>query len=221
MNSQVFLNLFRCAIDRVEAGFYDRNEWKIASYDTTYIDKESIICYGERTYCYELYHHLRMLMDSYYSVHNIRNPQVRLQAELHKRIIPKLDAEQAGVQPLSGNYYPDFLLHAPDRGDFSKQSVVVEVKANPSISSRDICKDLKKLEEFINSYHYEQGIFLAINVNLERIKQLSQTIIAEFSSDDRHFKSAQKIIIMAKNSENSPLEEICLGDLMAITDNFK
>lgn len=119
--------------------------------------------HGERVFCYELYHHVRnsMRMVAKADGEMGRNFLV-FQAELRKREIEDLvQYFRQNPTPLDGVYYPDFVLHG--QGNFEHQELVVEVKADPALPSVDLEADLLKLDQFIGSYLYKKGLFLAVN----------------------------------------------------------
>jgi len=115
--------------------------------------------YHERVFCYELYHQLRMLMDASTN----RFGGVFLQAELRKDRIGRAVEQFLQVRALDKEYLPDFLLHSP--GNAEQQYVVIEVKCDPNLSFAGMKKDLKKIQQFIERYRYQLGIFLTVNTS--------------------------------------------------------
>ena len=207
VETQVFIKLFRQAVDKVEAGFYDRSEWGGVNYAKPGAVRNHIIHFGERAFCYELYYHCRVLMEQHYQETQTYGT-VRLQAELKKSQIADIIEEKHDVRRLDRDYYPDFLLHGPGIGDFLQQKVVVEIKATPNLSRNNVLQDLCKLEQFIDRYNYEQGIFLAINVDMSRLREM-----IEAENRVKDISHPEKIIILAKKCHQRELEECKLSDL--------
>lgn len=120
---------------------------------------DAIVQTGERVFCYELYHQLRMLMDQHQQVFQ----NVYLQGELKKMQILHL-VERLGLEPLSSAFIPDFLLHSPSVAE--EHPFIIEVKTDRSLSWEDIAADLSKIAEFMTRYHYQRGVFLTTAINL-------------------------------------------------------
>lgn len=179
MNSEIFLNFIEDSLHQVAHLYYgiEINTGEILDGMGIEEDqpdfqkvKEYLSRYGERSFCYELYHQIRTLMDE----HNEQfppqpgQPIFLLQGELKKyqihdivNLLPGLD------ESLAKEYFPDFLLHVP--GPYEHQEVVVEVKSTPKLSFGKIKPDLAKLNEFITKYNYKAGVFLAVNVERNSI----------------------------------------------------
>jgi len=220
MNAEIFLSFFQRALDRVNHQYYGIELWNEDMLYAWGIDEEHpqreaiqkyLSRYGERHFCYELYHKIRCSMESYYA----QNPdtiQLYLQAELKKQQIHDVISIFPRIQQgLDKEYIPDFLLHSP--GHDSHQEVVVEVKTNPRLSWEEIKEDLDKLQQFIERYNYNLGIFLYVNVEYQRLINLITT--------DDHADSIRtdisymnQIRILVKNSLDAPLFEASLGELV-------
>lgn len=122
--------------------------------------------YGERVFCYEFYHQMRILIDN----ERAENPnflgESKLQAEVEKMQIIEL-AQRLGLQQLNSEYAPDFLMHTP--GNANLHPFVIEVKCEPNISWEKVFNDLNKLDQFVTQYNYQRGIFLSIHTQDEYI----------------------------------------------------
>lgn len=215
MNTAIFLDLFRTALNNVEAGYYDRTQWKEnAKHSSTEPDlwHEIPAKYGERAFCYELYHQVRLLMDEYKRTCPQDEPFIRFQAELKKPQIEAAIAYTKGVQALDKEYFPDFLLHAPIPLDFSHQQLVIEVKSGPCLSFSDMDSDLMKLHQFITNYGFDRGLFLAVNTPAEHIQGvLTKPEARKWILDNLPRRS--QIIVMAKQKPDQPLFESDLGNI--------
>ena len=176
---EIFLDCFRRALEHVHNDYYGLHWWNesmlnavMGSVDNeeraviqNYLDR-----YGERVFCYELYHQVRSLMEN----HSIEFPEtfqhVKLQSELKKDYINEIVQNFYGVAALDREYIPDFLLHTP--GNFQNQHLIIEVKSNPNISFAGMIDDLLKIQQFISRYQYQRGIFLTVNTNPNRIRNI-------------------------------------------------
>ncbi|RFZ81027.1 hypothetical protein DYU05_20620 [Mucilaginibacter terrenus] len=128
---------------------------------------DHLIKSGERIFCYELYHRLRLAMiadngpEIYEGLH--------LQGELQKQQIQPL-LERMGLLALSANFAPDFLLHTP--GNANNHPYVVEVKTIRFLESEMVEDDIKKIVEFMTRYGYQRGIFLSVNFDYQRLTEM-------------------------------------------------
>ncbi|MEI6702390.1 MAG: hypothetical protein WCL71_02485 [Deltaproteobacteria bacterium] len=154
--------------------------------------KKAAFTYGERAFCYELYHQLRVVLENiFYSGKPI------LHGELKKETLKDVTKRHLQVKQLNKEYVPDFLLHSP--GDFENQEVVMEVKTSPKLQVNHIIADILKLDEFISTYHFNMGIFLAVNVSMDNLKAK----LRKHADRLQHIATASNIhIISAENSEN-------------------
>lgn len=154
--------------------------------------KKAAFTYGERAFCYELYHQLRDALPKCST--DVITPI--LYGELKKETLWKMTKEHFGVKQLNKEYIPDFLLHSP--GNFDNQEVVMEVKTSPKLQPIHIIADILKLDEFITVYHYDMGIFLAVNVSMDNLKAK----IRKYTNRLQHIAATSKIhIISAENPE--------------------
>jgi hypothetical protein len=179
MDHQVFLKLFRKAVNNVGDIYYGRTWWNDSTLNGLNIfvedprrdELESYLSrYGERVYCYELYHQVRVLMSAWQEHNGIEESPIVLQGELQKEQISNLVEEIFRVQALDKEYIPDFLLHSP--GDFGNQELVIEVKSAPELSISSIKEDLLKIQQFISRYNYSYGLFLTVNTDPDRMLRL-------------------------------------------------
>lgn len=224
MNAEIFLFCFENALPLVDQQYYGIDlltEEVIevlgvadGSHEFEEV-KKYLSRYGERAFCYELYHQTRIQMDDYLEQHppQQNQPVLLLQAELKKfqiahivNLLPNI----AGA--LDKEYIPDFLLHAPGPYDF--QEVVVEVKSTPKLSFSKIKDDLAKIESFMSNYNYRLGVFLAINISPIRIIQMfnediNNTWINENISNRSHIQ------ILIKENKDSELVKFSLNTIPA------
>ena len=172
--------------------------------------------FDERTFCYELYHQLRCLIEEHRRAERLTDDGVRLQAELSKKQIGEVAAKILGtaaaveVSQLQHGYIPDFLLHSP--GNFKSQGLVMEVKTAPDIPFRDIGDDLLKLQEFIQRYAYGRALLLITNNTADRIQRL----VERGDNADwirRELPTRTQILLFCKHRPDSPLWERNLGSI--------
>jgi len=150
---------------------------------------------------------LRKIMEE-----NMLNEKVILQAELRKAQVSDEITQLFGVNSTTdGVYYPDFLIHEP--GTYENQDLIIEVKANPKLSTTDMLNDIKKIDQFINRYNYKKGIFLAINVNKERYNQL-MTNNHLLNSLEEQINSKNEILLMFRGSAKESTISINLANLL-------
>ncbi|HVV55171.1 MAG TPA: hypothetical protein VHC47_07600 [Mucilaginibacter sp.] len=165
-----FLALFCTAIQNVD-GEYMRTIYHEMAYVVDIINNENqqqymrrnvvgndIVRTGERIFCYELYHQLRLLMGPMRD----QFPHLYLQGELRKHQVPEL-LEAMNIGELDGNYMPDFLLHTP--GSTDDHPYVIEVKTDRFLTYPQVTGDLKKVVQFMCEYNYQRGIFLTANTS--------------------------------------------------------
>ncbi|MBL7769299.1 MAG: hypothetical protein JNK20_10005 [Flavipsychrobacter sp.] len=134
--------------------------------------------YGERVFCYELYHQLRILIDNAKQTNqNFLNGAI-LQGEVEKMQIIEL-IETLGLHPMDGEYAPDFLMHTP--GNAVSHPFVIEVKCEHDITGAKIFADLKKINQFITQYNYQRGVFITTNAQpnyiADKILELNDNIL--------------------------------------------
>jgi hypothetical protein len=167
---------------------------------------DSIVKSGERIFCYELYHQLRLLMQE----HPTRFGNTVLQGELRKHQIMPL-IHRMGLQALSGDFTPDFLLHTP--GNAEDHAFVIEVKTIRSLNYRQLAADISKIAEFIEYYRYQRGIFLSINTGADNLRQLVTNcwLLREIPNIR---EIASQIDIVGRADEHSPTISFKLSEII-------
>lgn len=103
--------------------------------------------YRERTYCYELYFHLRRQWPE--------DSRYRLCGEVDKRGHPY-------AQILGGALNPDFIVHIPGTED---NYAVIEVKTVDNL--HNVSDDIRKLQAFIDRCHYRRAIHLVFGASAQ------------------------------------------------------
>ncbi|QQS40353.1 MAG: hypothetical protein IPM63_13425 [Acidobacteriota bacterium] len=179
MEPEEFLEHFRAAIGEVEQQYY----------------------VGERTFCYELYHQLRIRTDE-----AIRNAPANLvfHTENTKRVLGRDEAQAMGLAPLRKRRSPDLILHEYGTGDF--QIAAVEVKAR-GVYWKPFRNDLVKLTEMIEALNFRVAVFLCINRELTSLRRFI------IRNRERFNNISAQIVIMAKNGADQPLEYTDFGNL--------
>lgn|SRR6185369_2379042 len=224
MNAEIVIRFLVTALSKVGKEYYggrieewmfdnhgiDRNHPKRKSLEK-YLDR-----YGERVFCYELYHQVRVLIDNYYAEHQgqLVGPKVTFQGELRKNQIESVIQYFANenISSLNKEYIPDFLLHSI--GNFDGQELIVEVKTNPILTVNDIKGVLAKIQEFIIRYGYRKGVFMSINSSSEVITSCIMSITrSKFYRDDLINKA--DITFIHKQGIDTPLSQWTLDMLPA------
>jgi len=222
---EVFIEFLRQALIKVDNDYYGLHWWNDSMLNATMGEvetkqrkavKELLDRYGERVFCYELYHQIRVLMDN----HHLHNPRtfenVKLQSELKKDYIGQIVQEYFNVEALDSEYIPDFLLHT--LGNFDNQFLIIEVKSNPQLSFSGMKDDLLKIQQFITRYHYKKGVFLTINTNPDRIKNALEV---EANKDwlRMNIANPERITVMCKKKNDVPLYETSISALIENNQN--
>jgi hypothetical protein len=172
---------------------------------------EGSFIFGERAFCYELYHQLRCLLDQAQA--NVQDWDARLvlQGEVRKPHLLAATEEHFRVNNLDRNFMPDFLLHVP--GDFDAQEVMMEVKTDPDLTYSGFQDDLAKLQQFIARYKYKTGVFLTVNTDppsmLRILRQARCRDWIRTALPDR-----RKIVFVCIPAPDVQPTIWCLGDLI-------
>lgn len=116
--------------------------------------------YGERVFCYEFYHQLRVLIDGYRGTNPNFLSGAELQGEVEKMQILGL-IERFKLVSLSREFVPDFLMHSP--GNVDSHPFVIEVKCIRELTPQAVIYDLSKIDELITNYRYQRGLFISVN----------------------------------------------------------
>ncbi len=194
-----FHDIFIECLDLVDKDYYNTTYENISKFhevieNRLVPDNDNFYRYGERIFCYELYHQLRMKIDE----EKVDNPSflenLKLQGEVAKWQEQSL-YEEYGLNLLDNEYIPDFLLHTA--GKFHIHAYVIEVKSNPKLSSTQMMTDLKKISQFIDRLRYKRGIFLAININADEINKM----IKSREKEIRDLKGRNSIAVICKKEK--------------------
>lgn len=196
-----FQELILIALANVDNSYYKTTYHNIENFKMAFGHRLGIFKgndferYGERVFCYEFYHQLRKLVDTERVANvNFLN-ESKLQAEVQKMQIIELE-ESLGLNPMSSEFAPDFLMHSP--GNANAHPCVIEVKCEHDISARKVLRDLLKLNEFIIKYNYQSGIFLSINTTDEHIDVLLRRLEQEIYK----LQGRDRIIVINKQEQN-------------------
>lgn len=207
----LFVKFFRQALGQVDNVYYGGNlmvESRLNVYGPlTEKARRSLLDYftryHERVFCYELYHRVRTLMDS----HPVQFTDVVLQGELTKAEIGRAVQEYLRIKALDKEFMPDFLLHSP--GNIEHQDVVIEVKCNPDLVFSDVKDDLEKINQFIDRYKYQLGVFLTVNTGPDSaVRMLGDKRHREWIR--HHLPHNNRIIFMCHENRNGGHFEIRL-----------
>ena len=166
----------------------------------------------ERLFTYELYYELRKVLNDNPLPYN----NIVIDAELPKRRLTPHQAVVYGLLPLDRLMSPDFIIHERDTG--THQLLVSEVKAERSLSRVKTITDLNKLISLRRNYNFEIGVFVAINVSLERIRQHVNNVNTEIQwpivNGVRNIDPTLNIHIFTKLNDISPWEHDTLIDII-------
>ncbi len=116
----------------------------------------------ERLFTYELYHELRGLQ------HFLVHPNIVIDAELPKQRISLTEEQELNLLSLDNLMSPDIIIHERESAD--QQLLVSEIKAEKYLSAEKMFKDLNKLIALRHNYRFDVGVFVAINVDMQKIK---------------------------------------------------
>ena len=155
--------------------------------------------YGERVFCYEFYHQLRILIDNERLVKPEFLSGANLQGEVNKMQLIEL-AKSLVLDPLSNRFVPDFLMHSA--GDSSTHAFVIEVKCVNDLSWHAMFSDLLKINQFIERYHYQRGLFITVNSQPEYIEGIMQ----DNESKINQLEGKESIKVINKQSQESELK---------------
>jgi hypothetical protein len=205
-----FLIILRTSLEQVGSDYYGKDYFSedklldagINQSDQKYAAlRDHLKRFGERVFCYELYHQLQCQLQPI----NNRDDGPILQGELKKDEIGAIVSLMSqGIEPLSKEFIPDFLYHSP--ANFNHQQVIIEVKTNPKVPFEDLYNDLRKLMEFTIRYSYKLGILLVVNNSGDRIKSLLRRSNKRLCT----IQSPEKIWLIVKHNRESPLWESSL-----------
>ncbi|NOQ26786.1 MAG: hypothetical protein GQ564_15605 [Bacteroidales bacterium] len=114
--------------------------------------KDGEFKYGERVFCYELYHQLRCMQERF------------------KDLVISGEAVKSKFQSqdLENNKMPDMLIH--NFGMHENNEVIIEAKTDVRSVKKDIEKDFEILNTFTHSdscFNYKLGISLVVNHDLK------------------------------------------------------
>lgn len=167
----------------------------------------------ERLFTYELYHELKEVFNNNPLLHH---NNVVIDAELPKRRLTQQQANNLGLLPLDNLMTPDFIIH--ERANANNQVLVAEVKAERYLSAKKAIKDINKLIALRRNYNFQIGVFVAINVTLESIRNHIHnpdiTILWPEINGARTIDPALDLHIYTKQDSNSPWEQSTLINLI-------
>ena len=211
MDVDDFLTVLIEAVDRVEEPYFtwvEQFAQRAGDHSRRNVRYRDGIRFGERSFCYELYYQLKTSLVGTEGL--ALPPQAIIQGEVIKRHIADPTLLPTGIRPLGRQYCPDLTLHTP--GNFENQEVVIEVKANPRLTSSMIISDLRKLDLFIGNYAFQLGIFLAVNVKMDELQRKLQSNLIRNRVMALQHKS--KIVVMCKEAPRIPLAFAKVPDLV-------
>lgn len=160
-----FTNLFLNALNNVEQEYFNTQFNNFYQYQDAFrnlgrFNGKIFTRYSERGFAYELYHQLRLQVDTFRQENDFFNGYY-LQGEIKKMDVQPL-TEIYGYRRLGASYIPDILFHTPHQ---DANAFVIEIKSQPELSFEDLKYDVSKLFKFMTRFNYTKGIFLAVNIN--------------------------------------------------------
>lgn len=205
--NEVLKDLLASINDVEECYYYKMSDF----YDATSflepgMDQENLIQelpkHAERLFAYELYFYLRWRIKVKEQLYG----KIKLTGELRKEKLPKEIYNKFKLTALSKRFIPDFLIHIPQNID--RQLAVIELKTDPNIDMNELFYDLEKIDEFIERYNYEIGIFIAINVRFDKISNLIRQRL------HRKILNLHRIFVVVKESKGSSLISSTLFEII-------
>jgi len=197
-----FEQIILTALMNVEQSYYQTTYQNIQNFKNALkhrvgrVIKNDFERYGERVFCYELYHQLRIQIDEEKSGNpNFLNGAL-LQGEVEKMQIFQL-IEDLGLLPMDGEYAPDFLMHTPGNAD--SHPYVIEVKCEHDVSRQKIKEDLLKINQFVTKYYYQRGIFISINTEPDYITNK----LIELDEEIQQLEGRERIKVICKPNQKS------------------
>lgn len=149
--------------------------------------------YGERIFCYELYHQLRLeekILEDLFGT-------VKIHGELRKmNIAPLLDL--LGLDDFESDLIPDILIHTPENAN--NQVCVIEIKTNNDVSTDQVKADLIKLNKYCEKLHYRYAYFISVNTSPNHIQNIIND--PQLNLDCLKYKSRIKILCKENSREN-------------------
>jgi hypothetical protein len=167
--------------------------------------------HSERGFAYELYFHLRTLIDERRTNHEFFTDYF-LQGEIKKMDVQEV-LQIFGYQSLGGGLIPDLLFHIPSQ---DANAFVIEIKAQPELEEIEILYDLDKLSRFLRRFNYRKAVFIAVNIPSETITTAitnNRIVIQELFTEER--LDDCNIIIKQDPTDDSPLFNQTLTQILA------
>jgi hypothetical protein len=186
------------ALDRVSQDYYSTVYKNIEAFQEAFrgrsgkYEKGNFERFGERVFCYELYHQLRLEINEFKNDNSNLLRNAMLQAEVRKPMILDL-LQMMNLHPYGNDIIPDFLLHSP--GNSENHIFAIEVKCTDNFKQSAFEEDLKKLNHLITGFGYMYGYFISVNSEFEYIIELLNNL------DLKTFTGRDRIKIIWKKSE--------------------
>lgn len=195
---KIFLN----ALNYIDQSYFEttyRNvsELRGALGDRGVFRDDDFVRAGERIFCYELYHQFQTRIAREKKINPEFLGNARIQGEVQKWQVIEL-VNHLGLQALTREFIPDLLVHVP--GDATYQACVIEVKCMPEVSRSQVWSDIRKIIEFVTSFQYESGIFLAVNASQQRINE----ILRAPNNNFEELNGLERISVVCKTAAFEP-----------------
>lgn len=177
ISPDIFLENLKCAIEEVPKDYYGL---------------------GERTYAYELYYRLRIILDSSkYSKNTILTGEIVKTTNDADGIQMWPDGSVADLK-IDGSQktQPDLTFHAPKSSD--QQVAIIEIKLS---ECGYFARDLRKLSDYKKKFKFMLAIFVIVDSDLSKIAGMNLDGI-----DD-------EIVVIAKKDYCSKISETTISDL--------
>lgn len=213
---QLFLSFIESALLRIEREYYytQFNQFYAIRHRLRpfgIFNGQSFVRHSERGFSYELYFHLRTLINERRATH-IFFPDYYLQGEIKKMDVEEV-LEIFGYQSIGGHLIPDMLFHNPSQ---DANAFVIEIKAQPELEAVEILHDLDKLSRFLIRFYYTKAAFIAVNISPENItaniRNESEIIRRQFTNERLNDCN---IIIKQSPEEDSPIFNQTLTQILA------
>ena len=156
----------------------------------------------ERSFAYELYHQLRLLIDRYNAISN--HPILFIHGEISKKWYKKEE-----------RVFPDIVIHG-DPSSKENQIMVCEIKRKNALTKKAIYEDLEALCISKDEFHFNLAVFIAVGIIEADLKSKLQESISEWKDKANYMDTAKKICVISYGKEdgkNYQLRKFKIGDL--------
>ena len=133
-------------------------------------NRKTFIQLTERQFSAELYHNWRKKI----AASKNRYSNLKIGFEVSKKFITNKLVQN------KSSFTPDLVLHQSQVSfDPNFQKIYLEIKTNPRLSLKRIKHDLNKILFAINQYGYQNGVFMSVNSDKERLIRIIKSYMVK------------------------------------------